>query len=289
MTDHLPMPIPAPLTRAQRTSIVNLIRRTAKAEILPRFQTLSKHDIDMKTGPQDVVTEADRASERMIARGLLRLFPNALIVGEEDVAENPEIVDKIADSEMAFTIDPVDGTWNFAHGLPLFGVILSMTRFGTPVFGLLYDPIMDDVIIAEEGGPAQLIRPRRAAQHLSVSKGGAIEELTGFVGLHHLPESKKAAHAATLPLYAQVNTLRCACHEFRMMAQGHVDFILSAGLTPWDHAAGALAVQRAGGHVALLDGSDYRADATRSQYLLCAANKDLWDKLAKIYAYLLED
>ncbi|MCB1332548.1 MAG: inositol monophosphatase [Roseivivax sp.] len=288
MTDNLPMPAPAPLTKAQRTSIANLVRRAARAEILPRFRSLAAHQISQKTGPQDLVTDADREAEKMIARGLLHLFPSALIIGEEDVSENPEILKKIEGAERAFTIDPVDGTWNFAHGLTQFGVILSMLRFGKPVFGLLYDPIMDDMVIATDGAPAQMLRPNRPATRLSVSGGGALKDLTGYVGLHHIPEAKQAAMAATFPSFARSSSLRCACHEFRMMAQGHVDFVFSAGLTPWDHAAGALCVMRAGGHVALLDGSDYTATAPRSAYLLCASDKATWNRLAKLFRFLLD-
>ncbi|PIL18120.1 hypothetical protein P775_21360 [Puniceibacterium antarcticum] len=288
MTDHLPMTVPAAITPAQRTSLINLVRRTARTEILPRFRDLSSLQIDTKSGPQDLVTEADRASEKMIARGLIRMFPNALIIGEEDVAENPDILDKIADAPLSFTIDPVDGTWNFAHGLTLFGVILSATRFGTPVFGLLYDPITDDMIIADDTGPALQVKPRRATRTLSVSKGGAVEDLVGYLGLTHLPENRKVAVAATLPKFGRVTSMGCSCHEFRMLAQGHVDFVFSAGLTPWDHAAGALIAQRAGGHVALLDGTDYRADAPRSAYLLAASDEKTWNNIRDTFAFLLE-
>ncbi|SNR80557.1 inositol monophosphatase family protein [Puniceibacterium sediminis] len=289
MTDHLPMTIPAAITPAQRSSLINLIRRAARTEILPRFRDLSSVQIDQKSGPQDLVTEADRASEKMIARGLVRMFPNALIVGEEDVAENPDIVDKIADAPLAFTIDPVDGTWNFAHGLTQFGVILSATRFGIPVFGLLYDPIMDDVIVADTTGPSQLIKPRRATRTLSVSKGGAIGDLTGYLGLYLLPKDKQAEMAATMPNFQRVTSLRCACHEFRMLAQGHVDFVFAAGLTPWDHAAGVLIARQAGGHVALLDGSEYRADAPRSGYLLAASDAATWARIREQFDFLLAD
>ena len=146
MSDTLPMPV-STLSKAQRSSILNLVRRAARAEILPRFRNLESGEIDQKKSHQDLVTEADRAAERMIARGLLALFPNALIIGEENVADHPEVLDKVADAELAFTIDPVDGTWNYAHGLTTFGVIVSALRFGTPVFGLIYDPVMDDVVL----------------------------------------------------------------------------------------------------------------------------------------------
>ncbi len=288
MTDSLPMTIPAPLTKAQRTTIANLVRRAARAEILPRFRSLSSHQIDQKSGPQDLVTDADREAEKMIARGLLALFPNALIIGEEDVSEGSDVLKKIPDAERAFTIDPVDGTWNFAHGLSQFGVILSMLRFGQPVFSLLYDPILDDMVIAADGASAQMLRPNRPAVTLSVSKGGPIESLVGYVGLHHIPEDKLAQQAATFPKFARATTLRCSCHEFRMMAQGHVDFIMCAGLTPWDHAAGVLAVQRAGGHVALLDGSPYNAAAPRESFLLAAPDAATWGRLADVYSFLLD-
>ncbi|MFZ5963330.1 inositol monophosphatase family protein [Thalassococcus sp. BH17M4-6] len=285
MTDTLPMPISAPLTPAQRSQVLNLVRRAARAEIMPRFRALSADQIDQKSGPQDLVTEADRASEAMIARGLVQMFPNAFIVGEEDAAKNPDIIAKIAEAEMAFTIDPVDGTWNYAHGLTQFGVILSVTRFGVPVFGLLYDPVMDDAIVADEVGPAQMLQPRRAPRTLNASVGGELTDLQGYANLYMLPENKRAAMAASLPTFQRALSLRCACHEFRMLAQGHVDFVLSAGLTPWDHAAGALIAKRAGCHVAMTDGSDYRADR-RDGALLAAANMATWNRLRDHWSFL---
>ncbi|WP_292289628.1 inositol monophosphatase [Marivita sp.] len=286
MPDSLPMTIPAPLSPAQRSQIINLIRRTARAEILPRFRTLSATDIDQKSGPMDVVTAADREAEKMIVRGLLSMFPNALIVGEESMTEDK--IAELAEAEMGFTIDPVDGTWNFANGLSTFGVILSMTRFGVPVFGLIYDPVMDDVLIADETGPAQILAPRRPARSVAVSKGGPVENLTGFVSFYNIPEEKRPQMAALMTRFQRLYMLRCAAHEFRMMAQGHVDFVLCSSLSPWDHAAGALIVGRAGGHVACLDGSEYRAQM-RSGYLLCASDAATWGRVRDAVSFLLQD
>jgi len=280
------MTIPAPLSPAQRSQIINLIRRTARAEILPRFRTLSATDIDQKSGPMDVVTAADREAEKMIVRGLLSMFPNALIVGEESMTEDK--IAELAEAEMGFTIDPVDGTWNFANGLSTFGVILAMTRFGVPVFGLIYDPVMDDVLIADETGPAQILAPRRPARSVAVSKGGPVENLTGFVSFYNIPEEKRPQMAALMTRFQRLYMLRCAAHEFRMMAQGHVDFVLCSSLSPWDHAAGALIVGRAGGHVACLDGSEYRAQM-RSGYLLCASDAATWGRVRDAVSFLLQD
>ncbi|WP_245818937.1 inositol monophosphatase family protein [Marivita hallyeonensis] len=280
------MPIPAPLTPAQRTQIINLVRRTAKAEILPRFRTLSHAEIDQKSGPMDVVTAADRESEKMITRGLLSMFPNAHIVGEETATE--EKIAGLATAEMGFAIDPVDGTWNFAHGLSTFGVILATTRFGNPVFGLIYDPITDEIMIADDSTPTQVIAPRRPARSIHVSKGGPVEELSGYVSFYNLREDKRPEMATLMTRFARLYMLRCAAHEFRMVAQGHTDFVLCSSLSPWDHAAGALIVKQAGGHVACLDGSEYRADR-RDGYLLCAPDAATWGRVRDAMSFLLED
>lgn len=286
MTESLPMPI-STLSKAQRTSVMNLVRRASRSEILPRFRALESADIDHKTSKQDLVTEADRAAERMIARGLIAMFPNALIIGEEAVAENPAILDGIPDAELSFTIDPVDGTWNYAHGLSIFGVIISATRFGVPFFGLLYDPLMDDFIVGQDGKGAEMIMPRRAPRRLSVSKGGNIEDLQGYIPLYNLPEDKREQVAVAMPKFERANSLRCTAHEFRMVAQGHADFILAGKLTPWDHAAGALICKCAGGHVAMLDGSEYRAQ-NRTGQLLCASDAATWGRIRDTLDFLID-
>ncbi|CUH79142.1 inositol monophosphatase family protein [Tropicibacter naphthalenivorans] len=287
MTDSLPIAVTAPLTHAQRTQIMNLVRRAAKAEILPRFRQLGAHQIDQKSGPQDLVTDADKAAEAMLTRGLLAMFPHALVVGEENASVNPDIIDQIAEAELCFTIDPVDGTWNYAHGLAMFGVMVSILRFGVPVFGLLYDPIMNDFIIADTQSDAELVMPRRVRRKLSTSTGGAIQDLSGYIAINLIPEAKQAEMAATLPQFARALSLRCACHEMRMVAQGAVDFALYSKLTPWDQPAGVVAVQQAGGHAAMLDGSDYRGDL-KDGYLLVASDKATWDRLRDLFAFLID-
>ncbi|MFP7570030.1 inositol monophosphatase family protein [Marivita sp. S2033] len=285
VSETLPIPISSALTFAQRTQITNLIRRAAKAEIMPRFRSLVATEIDQKSGPMDVVTDADRNAEKMIARGLLQLFPNAHIVGEETATEDS--IAKLADAEMGFTIDPVDGTWNYAHGLATFGLILAMTRFGRPVFGLIYDPITDEVMTADETSATEIVVRGRAPRSVSVSNGGPIENLSGYVSLYSLPDDKLAPMAAILPRFQQLLTLRCIAHEFRLVAQGHMDFVLCSGLSPWDHAAGALIIKQAGGHVAMLDGGEYRADM-RSGYLLCASDAATWGRVRDTMLFLLE-
>lgn len=283
----LPATLPPAVTKAQRRQIINIVRRAARAEIMPRFRRLSDGDIRTKSSADDLVTEADTRAEAMITRALQIAFPSALVIGEEAVAAKPAALAGIKDAQLAFVIDPVDGTWNFAHGLPLFGVIIAATRYGKPVFGLIYDPVADDWAVVDEQLIPQIQRPIGPAKELKVAMGKPLEEMSGIIPLHLFPKEKQAALAATFPTFSRINTLRCSAHEYRMIAQGYVDFSLTALLHPWDHAAGALMAQRAGAHVEMLDGGDY--SATRQEgHLLIAPDKVTWNKLKKVFSFLID-
>lgn len=97
---------------------VDIVRAAAKSEILPRFRRLRPEDVRVKSAPDDLVTEADLAAEDAISTALARDFPDVLILGEEAVASDPALLDRLPQAELAFVIDPVDGTWNFAAGCP---------------------------------------------------------------------------------------------------------------------------------------------------------------------------
>ena len=282
MTTTLPVPAQS-LTKSQQMQVINLVRRAAKSEIMPRFQNLSSVDIMTKSREDDLVTEADLASEAMISRGLARLFPSALILGEEAVAKNAKLRTVMAEHEFAFVIDPIDGTWNYAKGIPLFGVILSVLRFGTPIFGLLYDPIMDDYIVADETDAAtSLARANGRSHNLRTSSVIAPEKMNGYIHFGLMPKEDQAKLAHVLPQFLRTTSLRCSCHEYRILAQGHVEFILSSTLNPWDHAAGILACQKAGGVAAFIgDRAAYNAKQTTG-YLLCASSQEAWDVVARI-------
>ncbi|MGX0977559.1 fructose-1,6-bisphosphatase/inositol monophosphatase family enzyme [Roseovarius sp. MBR-51] len=287
MIDSLPIPLSSPFTPAQQTMLINLVRRAARAEIMPRFRTVTRADATTKSGPHDLVTEADHQTEAMLARGLQRMFPHALIVGEEAVAAKPALRDDVSEAELAIIIDPVDGTWNFVHGLPLFGVIIAVTRFGRPVMGLLYDPVSDDWIIADETSPARLEAALGVARPARVSRGGELADLQGYMHYYLMSQSRQEQLAPLLPALARCIALRCSCHEYRLLAQGAVDFVMSDVLNPWDHAAGVLVCQQAGGVARMLDGREY-STAIAKGVLLSAADEATWRRLRDHFACLLD-
>ena len=139
-----------------RTSadVAALLRQATQAEILPRFRRLAAGAIRAKSGPLDLVTDADEAAERVIAAGLLARFPGCVVVGEEAVAADPALLHALDGAELAFVVDPVDGTANFAAGLPLFGCMAAAIVRGEIVGAWIHDPLGDDTAVALRGeGP----------------------------------------------------------------------------------------------------------------------------------------
>nr|WP_321526927.1 inositol monophosphatase [uncultured Cohaesibacter sp.] len=242
----------------QQKALIDLVRSAAKTEIMPRFRNLGAGAVRVKTRHDDLVTDADVASEALISRGARDILPGALIIGEEAVAADPTILGRMPAIDWAVIIDPVDGTWNFANGLAMFGVILAVTYKGQTVFGLLYDPVMDDWIMASRGDGAWFCRPDAAPVKLQTSGSKPYGELEGMLPLFLFPERQRQRLATQMAAqFGRLDCLRCSCHEYRMLAQGRSDFILSPKKNPWDHAAGVLITQEAGGDAVCLDGRPY--------------------------------
>lgn len=260
---------------AAEAALIELVRKAARTEVMPRFRRLPDSEIRAKTTIDDLVTEADLRAEAMITEGVPAILPGAVVIGEEAVSQDSTLVRRIAEVETAVIVDPVDGTWNFANGLATFGMILAVTVRGETVLGLLYDPVMDDWVLARKGGGSWMCRPDAAPVRLNLNAGSEMGEASGFLSPFLFPSGVRERMAAAIPGFRRVWSLRCACQEYRILAQGRVDFSLAATLNPWDHAAGALAVVEAGGAVSLLDGRDYAPTITEGGYLLTARSPEL--------------
>lgn len=278
----MPMAIAQNLTPAQQQTVVNIVRRAARAEIMPRYRNLGSSDIEQKTSSVDLVTIADQRAEAMITRGLARAFANALIIGEEAVAETPDLLEKLPEAELAFVIDPIDGTWNFTHGINVFGVIVSATRYGQPIFGLLYDPIMDDYVITGADQETHFVMAPNRKRACTPSQKQEAKHLRGVYHTGLMSVEQRSVIGAQFPITGGVTNLHCSCHEYRMLAQGYFDFVITVNPKPWDHLAGALATRQGGGVARMLDGTEYTASAQKG-ILLVAGNETLWEALAERY------
>ena len=238
-------------------ALIELVRDAAQLEIMPRFRNLPDAAVQVKSSAIDVVTEADLRAEERISNGIDSILPGALVVGEEAVAADPSVLDGLADAEVAVIIDPVDGTWNFANGVAAFGVILAVSVRGQTVFGLLYDPVLDDWVLARRGGGAWFVAKDKAPRALKVAAERPYAESSGFIPHYLFTPEEQVKLAPGLIAAQRVSGLCCSCHEFRMMAMGNCDFIQTPKINAWDHAAGVLAVEEAGGFAQLVDGRVY--------------------------------
>ncbi len=275
------------LTEDMETALVELVRRVAWAEIMPRFRALPDDDIRSKSRPDDLVTEADIRAEAAITDGVRRILPRALVVGEEAVSDDAAILDGLGGAEIAVIVDPVDGTWNFAKGLATFGVILAVAEHGKTVFGLLYDPVMDDWIWTRAGGGTWYQKADAEPRQLRITGDAPMEQAVGFVPLFLYPLPVRMKLAGAIPGFRRIWSVRCSCHEYRLMAQGHADFCLTGSLNPWDHAAGALAVVEAGGAAGLVDGRPYTAATLGDGYLVTAKSQATLDRVRDVFAPLM--
>jgi myo-inositol-1(or 4)-monophosphatase len=213
-------------------------------------------------GDVDLVTEADRASEKLITERLSAVFPDHGIYGEEGVRRR-------MDSEYRWYVDPLDGTTNFAHGFPVFCVSLGLeqrqTRLaagedGELIAGVIYDPMRDELFLTQKGQGAWL-NGRRV--HVSGTKHLAEALLaTGF-------PSRKRHVSPNIHFYQEL-TLRShgvrragsAALDLAYTACGRMDAFWEFYLNPWDTAAGALLVKEAGGAITRFDGTPFRLDSS---------------------------
>ena len=249
-----------------------LLRDAARTEIMPRFRNLAAGDVRAKTGPLDLVTEADEAAERAITAGLQRRFPGCVVVGEEATSADPALLRALEGAALAFVVDPVDGTANFASGLPLFGCMAAAIVHGEIVGAAILDPVGGDTAFALRGEGAWMQTAGGARQDLRVAAPAPTAEMTGCVGWRYLPPDLRAVVCGNLPRLAASWDFRCAAHQYRLMAAGHCHYMLFNRMMPWDHAPGWLLHQEAGGFSARFDGVPYRPTSTEGG-LICAPDE----------------
>lgn len=200
---------------------------------------------DLK-GEYDIVTEADRQSERLIVERLRSHFPTHSIVGEEGARVD-------GSSEYCWYVDPLDGTTNFAHGFPVFNVTMGLERAGELIAGVTIDPTRQEIFTAERGSGAYL-----NSRRIHVSKAARLEDSlvgTGFpsrkrhknLNVHFFYQLSMVSHG--------VRRAGAAALDLAYIACGRLDVFWEFGLNPWDMAAGILLVREAGGVCTGMNGS----------------------------------
>lgn len=250
------------------------MRDTAEKTLLKHYQRLAIEEVSNKA-VDDVVTIADTESEIMLAEGLARILPEAAIVGEEAAHADPAIFERLSD-KLCWIIDPLDGTNNYAVGKPPFGILVALAQGGETVAGWIYDPLSGRLCTAHRGQGAWVNGEKLTAQ------GSGNDTPIAAISLVFVDKSKRASlmeHIA--PHYTLVDIPRCAAEQYPRIALGQNDVSLFEKTLAWDHAAGVLFLNEAGGKAARPDGSPYRVDRHLEPGLIGAASPKLFEELAE--------
>lgn len=222
------------------------VETAKRAGALLRAEAGKRRQISFKGSPTNLVTEMDRRAEALIIDSIRAAFPAHAILSEERGAVG-------GPSSHRWIIDPLDGTTNYAHGIPIVGVSIALQVDGQTRLGVVYDPNLEECFVGERGKGAWL-----DGQPLSVSRTPTLNEsllATGFpYSIRETPRNNLAEFAAFSLRCRGVRRMGSAVLYFCYVAAGRLDGYWELRLGPWDAAAGALIVEEAGGRVTNLEG-----------------------------------
>jgi fructose-1,6-bisphosphatase/inositol monophosphatase family enzyme len=252
--------------------VLDLMRDVARDIMMPRYRNLAAHEYGEKT-PGDFVTIVDRESEALLSERLTRLLPEARIIGEEAAATDPSIVDHVGEG-VAWIIDPLDGTNNFTEGKSPFAIMIGLSIDGTREAGWILDPVSGRIAHAVRAGGCFIDGARVTAR----GSGAALPKAA--IATYFMPEERQAdVRRRAVGKLEIVNIPRCAGEQYPRLILGQNDIALYEKTHVWDHAAGALMLEEAGGRIARNDGAPYRLDLP-GKGAIAASSPELWD-LAK--------
>jgi len=224
------------------------ISAAGKAGSILRKKLYDAHTIRYK-GEIDIVTEADRLSESILISRIRERFPQHDILTEES--------DGVCrGSECRWIIDPLDGTTNYAHGYPVFCVSIALEISGETVLGVVFNPMLNELFVAEKTKGAFLNRKRLAVSATAVLSRSLLA--TGFPYDIRRDRNNNIRYFIGMALKAQaIRRAGSAALDLAYVAAGRFDGFWELKLKPWDTAAGTLIVKEAGGTVSDISGNPY--------------------------------
>ena len=245
-----------------------LMEQVTDSIILPRYRNLSKREI-VEKAEDDLVTIADREAEDALHEGLAKLDPGLSIVGEEAVFADPGVLEALSGD--CWIIDPIDGTHNFANGKAPFGILLAQSSGGVCQSGWIYDCLSRRFCSAHRGRGALIDEDRFTARST-----GAEKPIAAISTLYLDSEQKAVVERMIVPAFELVDIPRCAAEQYPRLALGQNDISTFQRTLAWDHAAGVLWLNEAGGMAARFDGSEYRVDDGDTPGLVGASSPAIW-------------
>lgn len=253
--------------------ILAICRDVTDRIILPRFRNLADHHVDDKGGG-DPVTIADRESEEALQEALDKLAPGLPCVGEEAAHHDDSVLEYLKGP--CWIVDPIDGTRNFASGQPPFGILIAQADGGVAQSGWIYDCLSGRFCAAHRGKGAFV-----GGDKITARTTGE-EPPVAAISLIFMDEAKRASMIEHIcPNYRLTDIPYCAAEQYPRLALGENDVSIFERTLAWDHAAGCLWLEEAGGKAARPDdGSPYRVDEWDRKGLVAAATPSLWEAMA---------
>ncbi|WP_209863622.1 inositol monophosphatase family protein [Paenibacillus shirakamiensis] len=218
-------------------------------------------ELDIKQSAQDLVTDVDKGAELMIRKLILTHFPDHAFLGEEGVeAASTEPMDALEDAEYLWIVDPVDGTTNFVQGFPYFCISIALAHHGELIIGVIYDPMRDEMFVAEKGRGAYMHGTPTA-----VSSEDTLADSVIAIGFNPerdfaLPLNLKGMQALA-PRTRSLRAMGSAAMHLAYVAAGRLSGYYEVGLNSWDIAAGVLLIQESGGKVTDTQGQAFHLGA----------------------------
>ncbi|MGI8944179.1 MAG: inositol monophosphatase family protein [Qipengyuania sp.] len=249
--------------------VAALLRQVAHEAVMPRYRNLRDSEI-IEKATDDLVTVADREAEKMLSEGLADIMPQAAVVGEEAAFADATVLKRL--SGLCWIIDPIDGTSNFASGSGHFALMVALAEAGEAQAGWIYDPRRGRMCTATRGAGAHIDGERfhsRPSGHAPPTLAAMTRYMTS--GQRSVFEREIA------PRYTLVSAPGCAAEQYPLTAFGEHDIAIYERTLAWDHAAGALFLNEAGGKCARQDGSAYRVDSDRKG-MIAAATPPIWEE-----------
>ena len=236
---------PVPMTAVDFGSFVEMLAAKSGEVILPFFRTSLSIEDKSNAGRFDPVTAADRAAEAAM-RALIRdAFPAHGIIGEEYGSEHP-------DAEYVWMLDPIDGTKSFIAGMPAWGTLIGLTRFGQPVFGMMHQPFLRESFTGD--GEASRYRGPAGDRQLIARKCAALEDAVLFTTSPLLMSEQDRGAYRRVEERVRLSRYGGDCYAYCMLAAGHIDLVIETELKPHDVVPLVPIISGAGGVLTTWDG-----------------------------------
>lgn len=250
-----------------KAAVFQLVKKVGREELLPRFAQVA----GSLKADGSLVTEADIIAQKKLAEGLLQLLPGSVVLGEEMTAS--EQAHCLSSGQPLWCLDPLDGTSNFTAGIPYFSISIALIENEQVIFGVVYDPVRDELFDADLSSAGQLngVAVKAAADNT------ALKESIALVDFKRLPAAL-SARMVSEPAYRSQRSFGSVALDWCWLAANRVQVYLHGQANLWDYAAGQFIFQRSGGFSSTLAGDEIFRPELVTRSCVGAGNAMLFDE-----------